>query len=56
MLSSDEPQRSWLEFLNTNAHAHDAWCEQRRSARTQSSAGLEDLVEEIDGLLDKPCS
>lgn len=56
MLSSDEPQRSWLDFLNANAHAHDAWCGQRRSARTQSSAALKDLVEEIDGLLDNPCS
>jgi hypothetical protein len=53
--SSDESRQSWLAFINASPRAREAWCAQRRFARTRTAASLEDLVEEINGLIDNPC-
>lgn len=53
--SSDDRRRSWLDFLDSNARARQAWCEQRGYALVQSNASLKRFVEEIDGLIDNPC-
>jgi hypothetical protein len=52
--SSDVPRQAWLEFLNSNARARQAWCEQRGWPATQSTTSRA-LVDEIDSSIDKPC-
>lgn len=54
--NSNEPRRSWLDFLNSSPRARDGWCEQRRYAAVQSSESLQEFVAEIDGLIDRPCA
>ena len=54
--SSNDQRQRWLDFLNTNARAHELLCsEQRRYAAIQSNASFRELVEEISRLLDNPC-
>ena len=53
--SSDDPRKSWLDFLNSNSRAREAWCQQRAWAANQSTTSSRDLVEEIDRWIDKPC-
>ena len=53
--SSADSRKSWLAFLNSNARAREAWCQQRASPATQSTASSRELVEEIDRWIDKPC-
>jgi hypothetical protein len=53
--SSDDQRQSWLDFLNANARARQAWCDQRRYAHVQSSASLRQLVEDVDRVIDDPC-
>ena len=53
--SSDDPRKSWLDFLNSNSRAREAWCQQRALAANQSTTSSRDLVEEIDRWIDKPC-
>lgn len=52
--SSEDQRQSWLEFLDSDARARQAWCQQRRYAHNRSAA-LRELVEEIDSLIDNPC-
>jgi hypothetical protein len=53
--SSDDSRKSWLEFLNSNPRARDAWCQQRGWPAAQSTTSSRELVEEIDRWIDKPC-
>jgi hypothetical protein len=53
--SSADPRNSWLAFLNSNARAREAWCQQRGTPAMQSTASSRELVEEIDRWIDKPC-
>jgi hypothetical protein len=53
--SSDDQRQSWLDLLNTNSSIRQAWCQQRNSARVQSTALLRAFVEEVDRLIDTPC-
>jgi hypothetical protein len=53
--STDGPRQSWLDFLNADPTARQAWCQQRGMASVQSTASLLGLVEEINSLLDDPC-
>jgi hypothetical protein len=53
--SSADSRKSWLAFLNSNPGAREAWCQQRASPATQSTASSRELVEEIDRWIDKPC-
>jgi Family of unknown function (DUF6152) len=53
--SSDDSRKSWLEFLNSNPRAREAWCQQRGSQATQSTTSSRELVDEIDRWIDKPC-
>lgn len=51
---SDE-RKSWASFLNSDPRGRDAWCQQKRYTPVQSSAHLEEVVEEIDRMVDNPC-
>jgi hypothetical protein len=53
--SSDDQRQSWLDVLNSNPRARQAWCEQRRYAYIQSTASLREFVEEINSSIDNPC-
>jgi hypothetical protein len=53
--SSDEQRQPWLDFLDSNAGARQAWCEQKGRAHVQSTASLKGLFDEIDGLIGDPC-
>lgn len=53
--SSDDERQSWLDLLDSNPSIRQAWCQQRESARVQSTPSLREFVEETDALLDKPC-
>jgi hypothetical protein len=53
--SSDDPRQAWLDFLDSDRRARQAWCEQRAHTHNQSNASLRGLVEEINGLIDNPC-
>ena len=53
--SSDDQRQSWLDFLDSNAGAHEAWCAQRDYAAVQSNASLRAFVEEIDKSMHAPC-
>jgi hypothetical protein len=55
IVSSDDPRQSWLDFLNSNPRAREAWCQQRGWPATQSTASSRELVEEIDRSIDMPC-
>ena len=55
MRSSDDPRQSWLDFVDSNRRARNAWCEQRGRASVQSNAPLRTFVEEINGLIASPC-
>ena len=54
MRSSNDRTR-WLDFLNANASAREAWCVQRRYAAVESNASLSEFVDEIGGQLENPC-
>jgi hypothetical protein len=53
--TSDGQRESWLEFLDSNPQARQAWCEQKGYAHVRSTASLREFVEAIDGLIDNPC-
>jgi hypothetical protein len=53
--SSDAPWPSWLDFLNSNRRAREAWCQQRAYAANQSTTSSRELVETISGSIEKPC-
>ena len=53
--SSDEPQQSWLTFINASPRTRDAWCEQRRRPPAGLAAESNELIEEVNGLIDNPC-
>lgn len=53
--SRDDQRQSWLDFLNSNPRARQAWCEQRGYAHVRSTAPLSEFVAEIDRLIDDPC-
>jgi hypothetical protein len=53
--SSNEQRESWLNFLDSDERARQAWCEQRQYASVQTNAALKALVDEMDGSLDEPC-
>jgi hypothetical protein len=53
--SSDASRKSWLDFLNSNPRAREAWCQQRGSPTIQSTTSSRELVDEIDRWMDKPC-
>jgi hypothetical protein len=53
--SSDQPRQSWLDFLNSNSRAREAWCQQRAWSANQSTAKSRDLVEKIDRSIEEPC-
>jgi hypothetical protein len=55
MRTSDDQRQSWLHFLNANARARQAWCEQRGYMQAQSNTSLRKFVEEINGLIEMPC-
>ena len=52
--SSSNSRQSWLDFLNSNSRAREAWCQQRGWQANKSTTSR-DLVEEIDSSIDKPC-
>jgi uncharacterized protein DUF6152 len=52
--SSDEAWPSWLDFLNSNARAREAWCQQRAYSANQAQT-LRELVDAITGSIEKPC-
>lgn len=56
MRSSDDQRPSWIRFLNTNARARRAWCEQREFTAIQADASLREFIETINGLIDDPCA
>jgi hypothetical protein len=53
--SSADGTEPWLELINSSAKAREAWCAQRHYAHIQSSASLRDVVEQIDGAIERPC-
>jgi hypothetical protein len=53
--STDKQRQSWLDFLNGNPRARQAWCEQRGYQSIQSTASLKAFVDEINSLIAKPC-
>lgn len=53
--SSDDERQSWLNFLNSDPRARQAWCEQMGHAHNQSTVSLSEFVEETNDLLDAPC-
>ena len=53
--SSGDARKSWVDFLNSNPRARDAWCEQRGWKATQATTSSKELVEDIDRWIDKPC-
>lgn len=53
--SSDEPRQSWLDFLNAEQSAREAWCQQSGYTIVQSDASLRAFLQEIDSLIDDPC-
>jgi hypothetical protein len=55
ILGSDDPPKSWIDLLNSNPRAREAWCQQRGWAATQSTTSSRQLVDEIDRWIDKPC-
>jgi len=55
MRSADEPQRVWLDFLNTSQQALQGFCEQRRYALVQSNPDLLSFVEATNAQLAEPC-
>lgn len=54
--SSDDQRQSWLDFLNSNSRARQAWCQQRGMESVQSTASLREFVEQINGLIAIPCN
>lgn len=50
-----DSRQSWVDFLNADSRAAQAWCEQRRMESVRSDPALTQLVGEIDGLLVRPC-
>ncbi|HVS24269.1 MAG TPA: DUF6152 family protein [Gammaproteobacteria bacterium] len=55
MRSTDDRRQSWLNLLNTNPGAHQAWCEQRTYSAVLSAASLTSFVDEINRSLADPC-
>lgn len=53
--SGDDETEVWVDFLNANQRARRLWCEQRGYAHIRSTPSLEELVDEINGLIDNPC-
>ncbi len=53
--SSDDDRQLWLDFLNSNRRARQAWCQQRRYTLIQSNASLAAFVEQINSSIDVPC-
>lgn len=53
--SSDEPEQAWLDFLNADRNARQAWCQQKAYALVRDDATLNEFVESFDDLLDAPC-
>jgi Family of unknown function (DUF6152) len=53
--TSDDDRQSWLDFLNSETSARQAWCEQRRYTLVQSAAPLKELIDEINASLESPC-
>jgi len=56
MRSSDESRQSWVDFLESSASVRMAWCQQRGYAHVRSTASLSEYVEEINGLINDPCT
>jgi hypothetical protein len=52
---SENQGQSWLDFLDSSPRARQAWCEQMKYTRNQSSAATSQLEEEINSLIDDPC-
>ncbi|MGW8369106.1 MAG: hypothetical protein ACWGPN_10560, partial [Gammaproteobacteria bacterium] len=55
ILGSDETRQVWLDFLNTNRSARQAWCQQKTYALVRADASLSEFVEAFDDMLDAPC-
>ena len=53
--SSTEPRQAWVAFLNSDVRVQETWCTQRNRTPIQSSASLRAFVEDINGLLTRPC-
>lgn len=53
--TSDDDRQTWLAFIDSNAGARQAWCEQERYAYVESNAVLNELVNEINASLAEPC-
>jgi hypothetical protein len=55
MRLSEEPDQAWIDFLNADGNARQAWCEQRGRAGVQANASLRVLIEDVNSLIDAPC-
>ena len=53
--SSDEPRESWVAVLNSDLRIQETWCVQRGRKPNQDVESLRVFVEEITGLLNRPC-
>jgi hypothetical protein len=53
--STDDQRQSWLDLLNADSRAWQAWCQQREMESVQLTVSSRELVEEINGLIDSPC-
>jgi hypothetical protein len=53
--SSADQRQSWVDFLNAAPRARQGWCEQRRFDHVRSNVSLQQLVEEIDSGIERPC-
>lgn len=56
MRSRDGERQAWLDFLRSDERIMSAWCQQQSYAAAVSNPALGEYIEEIDGLLDDPCS
>jgi len=56
MRASDEPRQNWLDFINSDVTVRRAWCEQMAYAHNRSTASLAGFVEDVNRLLDTPCT
>jgi len=55
VLTSDDDRQSWLDFLDSDSRARQAWCEQRRYTLVQSTASLKAIVDEMNESMANPC-
>jgi hypothetical protein len=52
--TGDDERATWLDTLNSNPRIREVWCEQRKRTMQQTQP-WKSLVDEINGLMEKPC-